>query len=159
MPTFTDGKGGSRFHMNPQMGKHLAGKSESEPDKSETEHDNGDSDLVLSKHGDGTYHTARSNGEDRTEHPSLAHATSHMAHHMEPEHKHVHVHSHDGVHETHKMDEAGAHEEHDHQNIDELTRDLSQFFNEEKQEGSEGGHSYSSEPSHEGNSPVAHLMS
>jgi hypothetical protein len=134
MPTFSDGKGGSKFHMNPQMGKHLNGE-EQKPRGGEQEADNGDSDLVLSKHGDGSYHTATSNGENRTEHPSLGHAMVHMSNHMEPA-KHVHIHSEAGVHHTHKIDESGNHEEHDHQNIDELQQDLGQFFNEEKSEGS-----------------------
>ena len=162
MPTYTDEKGKTKFHMNPQMGKHLSGGKSSEKKEeshsSGTESAHGNKEVTLHEHGDGTYHTSHAEGE--TQHPDLGHALTHMGHHMEGG-KHAHIH-HDGVaHHFHGVHESGEHEgTHDAQNLDELQGNLHQFFNEEKQEGSgDSGESSYSSPSDGSSSNVADLLS
>lgn len=59
-----------------------------------TSEDGAEQPSELHSHGDGTYHTVVKG--EQTEHPSIEHATAHMASKHEPEGDHVHMH-HDGM--------------------------------------------------------------
>ena len=124
-----------RFHINSQKMGAARGRDEGEPSlKQEGETDGGHSELHA--HGDGTYHTVH-NGE-RAEHPSITHATAHLAGKHEPEGKHLHIH-HDGLSASSSQAAEGGEVEgpHDHENMEALKEHMGQFLDEEEHEGAE----------------------
>ena len=93
---------------------------------------------VLHDHGDGTFHTVTSDGEE-TNHPSIEHATAHMAAHHEPDGKHFHVHQDGAGNHSSAQAEDGEKSEgpHDHANMEELKDNMERFLTEEEHEGNE----------------------
>jgi len=114
--------------------KNVEGGVSENPEKITTLHD----------HGDGTFHTEGPDGQ-RTEHPDIGHALTHIGHlHAEGKHHHVH---HDGMMmHSHGVTEAGEHEgTHDHENIEELKESMGKFLDEEGKEGQGSGGEYNEE--------------
>ncbi len=129
-----DGKG--KFHINSQQ---ASSRDKLEGTVPAGEGQGGGKPHELHAHGDGTFHTVSPEGE-RAEHPHLGHALMTMAKHHEPEAKHMHAMS-DGVeHTTHHVGEDGEVQgPHDHENIEAVKEHLGKFFDEEENEGEEGG--------------------
>ena len=93
----------------------------------------------LHSKGDGTYHTVTSDGE-HMDHPTIHHATAHLAHHHEGG-AHMHIH-HDGskMSSSHVAEDGEVQGPHDHANIEALKEHLGKFFGEEENEGAGGGY-------------------
>lgn len=166
MPLYKDEKGGSHFAMNPQVGKAKFGSKpggespKKQGDGGEMTTGHGTSATFLHAHGDGTFHTEHEGGGERTEHPSLGHALTHMANHHEPGGKHTHIHSEGGIHKMHTVDENGNHEgDQDHQSTDELKSSLDKFLGEEGQEGHpQEDDAQNTDQQDGGNSDLSHLV-
>lgn len=104
--------------------------------------DNKEEDLkgastTITAHGDGTYHTNHGEyGGKRVEHASIGAALMHIAkRHSEGDHAHVHA-TDDGKLTTHHVSEEGRVQgPHDHKNLRDLKRSLTEFLDEEGAEG------------------------
>lgn len=97
------------------------------------------SSISLHAHGDGTYHTQGDSwgpsGPSRVDHDSMGAALMHIAS-KHAEGDHMHILSHDDGFTTHHVMEGGKVQgPHDHKNLRELKRAMSQFLDEEGQEG------------------------
>ena len=89
--------------------------------------------TTLHAHGDGTFHTVNSEGR-RTEHPQIGHALMHLAKMHSPGDHHHAVGDEDGF-TSHQVEEGGKVQgPHDHKNLGQLKKSMSQFFDEEGQE-------------------------
>ena len=102
--------------------------------------------ISLHAHGDGTFHTfSPARGGDgisyggereqgRVEHKSIGAALMHIAKNHAPN-DHVHVEGHEDGFTSHSVREgARVQGPHDHKNLRELKRSMSQFFDEEGEE-------------------------
>ena len=91
--------------------------------------------ISLHPHGDGTYHTMQGKEPGRVEHDSFGAAVAHMAkHHAEGSHMHIED-TEDGYQSHHKSASGKVSGPHDHANLQECKRAMTQFFNEEEHEG------------------------
>jgi hypothetical protein len=135
--------GSGNYRHNDQVAKLHGGMKEpklAEPKEKEpsavSEH------TEVHDHGDGSFHTVHpEHGE--VQHANIGEMHAHLsAIHGQPGAKHFHAH-HDGMEaHSHAVESGGEadHQEHDPENIEAIKDHLGKFFNEEEQEGTDGGY-------------------
>src|ERR1017187_988654 len=83
----------------------------------------------LHDHGDGSFHTMTSDGQ-QTEHPHITHALAHLAGHHSPENMHSVIQHHDdGTSTSSHHDGTEVSGPHEHENVEEMKEHLHGFAN------------------------------